>query len=312
MTKQQSDNAVQSLLEEKLRNFAAAFCGSSRKLFVDAQGTLVHSGEFGAYREAIVREYLRSFMPQRMAIDTGFLVNSSGSISHQCDVVIYDKSITPLLQSESYQRFYPIESVCAVGEVKSVVSLSELKVALRKMARAKSMRETLHEPYYVHCTKEEANRSVFQPTRDEQDQLVTFLICEKFSFDVAANIEEVLSCYAEELPHYPVNLRHNFILSIEDGLICYVAPSGALYPYSNKSTIVDDYEGTDELKSTRIEMRMMKNRLILCQQGSFEHLRHFSVMFHSAISLASIFFPDMGRYIKSQDDVMYKDIDPVR
>ncbi|TPA31605.1 hypothetical protein DIJ61_04375 [Burkholderia pseudomallei] len=246
-----------------------------------------------------------------MAVDSGFIVTSSGRISTQCDVVIYDRSVTPLLQNDYKQRFFPLESVCAVGEVKSVMSLADIKAALRKLAGVKSLRDTLHEPTYVHCVKEEGLASEYEPHRDERDQIVTFLICERFAFDIADKMEEVLSCYVQEHPKYPSNLRHNFALSVRDGLLTYVHHSGPLFPFPTKSTEVLHYDDPSEPQRATVEARRMKNRLVIPQPGSVEHIRHFSTMMHQALTIVSVLFPDMGRYIQAQDDVWYKDVDAV-
>ncbi|MPV71504.1 DUF6602 domain-containing protein [Burkholderia sp. BE17] len=311
MTKQQAGNALQALLDEKMRVFADAFVDGSRRLFVDDKGALVHPGEFGSYREAITKDYLSAFVPQRMAIDSGFVVTASGRISTQCDIVIYDRSVTPLLQNDHKQRFFPMESVCAVGEVKSVLSLGDLKTALRKLAGMKSLRDTLYEPSYVHCSKKQGLASIYEPHRDERDQIVTFLLCEAFSFDIADNLEEVLACYMQEHPQYPSNLRHNFVLSIGDGLLTYLHPSGTLCQFPSRLTEVVHFDNTEEPQRVTLEARRMKNRLVMPLPGSFEHLRHFSTMMHQALMVVSVLFPDMGRYIQAQDDVLYKDVDVV-
>lgn len=311
MTKQQTGNALQALLDEKMRVFAEAFVDGSRRLFVDEKGALVHPGEFGSYREAITHDFVRAFVPQRMAVDSGFVVTSSGRISTQCDVVIYDRSVTPLLQNDYKQRFFPVESVCAVGEVKSVMSLADLKAALRKLSGVKLLRDTLHEPTYVHCVKEAGLASEYEPHRDERDQIVTFLICERFAFDIADKMEEVLSSYVQEHPKYPSNLRHNFVLSVQDGLLTYVHHSGPLFPFPMKSTEVIHYDNTSEPQRVTVEARRMKNRLVMPNSGSLEHLRAFSTMMHQALTAVSVLFPDMGRYIQAQDDVRCKDVDAV-
>ncbi|WP_175832372.1 DUF6602 domain-containing protein [Burkholderia cepacia] len=309
MTKQQAGNALQALLDEKIRVFAGAFGGGARRLFVDDKGALIHPGEFGSYREAITQDFLRAFIPQRMAVDSGFVVTASGRISTQCDIIIYDRSVTPLLQNDQKQRFFPMESVCAVGEVKSVLSLGDLKTALRKLAGIKSLRDALYEPSYVHCSKKEGVASTYEPHRDERDQIVTFLLCEAFSFDIAGNLEEVLACYVQEHPQYPTNLRHNFVLSIRDGLLTYLHPSGTLCQFPSRLTEVHHFDGTEEIQRIALETRRMKNRLVMPLPGSFEHVRHFSTMMHQALITVSVLFPDMGRYIQAQDDVWYKDVD---
>lgn len=287
MSKQQNFNAFQTLLNEKIRIFVDAFCDGSRRLFVDSNGELVHPGEFGTFRESITRDFLKGFVPQRMAIDTGFIVNSYGKISSQCDIVIYDRSVTPLLQNADHQRFFPIESVCAVGEVKSLLSLADLKIALRKLSSIKLMRDSLSTPSYVYCTKEDGLASTYEPHRDERDQVVTFLLCEGFKFDLNAKAEEILGCYVEEDPKYPTNLRHNFVLSIKDSLLTYLYPNkndGTLYPFPSKKTQIFDYGDTSELQASHITSCPLTNRIVFPSPGSFEHVRHFSNMLHQTLT----------------------------
>ena len=314
MTKEQPKNAITTLLNENIRLFASAFCDSSRELFVDRDGQLVHPGEFGTFREALTCDYLKAFVPQRLGIDSGFVVTASGKISSQCDIVIYDRSVTPLIQNANRQKFFPVESVCAVGEVKSVLTLSKLKSTLRKLAEVKMLRDSLSSPSYVHCSKiEGASKAIFAPERDELDQFVTFLVCERFDFDLQQNAKEILNCYVETSPIIPVNLRHNMVLSIENGLLTYIHKNDdLLYPFPMKSTVVVDYEGSSEPKSSYIKGKGLRNRFVIPCKGSFEHIRHFSTMFHQSLSTVSIFFPDMGLYVQPQDDVQWIDHDYVR
>ncbi|MDE2401974.1 MAG: hypothetical protein KGL90_09950 [Burkholderiales bacterium] len=224
------------------------------------------------------------------------------------------RAATPVLQNANRQRFFPVESVCAIGEVKSVLSVTDLKVALRKLAEVKLLRDFLSDPSYVYCAKESGLRSKFEPQCDERDQLVTFLLCERFDFDFAKNMESILSCYGEEHPKYPANVRHNFVLSIKDGLLTYIfsKEDGVLYPFSMKLTDVFDCGGTDRVKSISAKPRTLTNRFIKPSPGSYEHIRHFSSLLHQALTTVSVLFPEMGKYIPSQDEVQYKDIEPIR
>lgn len=308
MSKHQSDNAIALLLNEKMRHFRLSFQESSRELFVDSEGKLVHPGEFGEYRESITKDFLSAFVPQRMGIDSGFVVTSSGAISTQCDLVIYDKSVTPLLKSENLQRFFPVESVCAVGEIKSKLSLSELKNALRKLATVKSMRESLLQPTYIYSRKEDGLSGDYKPESDERDQIISFLICESFRFDLRENLSEIVSCY-KQLPHQPFCHRHNMILSIEDGLIAYLHPNGYLFPFPSKTTEVHDYQAGETLKSVNIVPKRLKYRLVLPNENSLEHIRHFCTLFHQSLSVVSVLFPDMGNYIQAKEDVMFVDLE---
>ena len=58
-----------SILKEKINNFIASFLSTSNELFDDEKTKrLFHAGEFGAYREAIVREFLQFIVPRGLDI----------------------------------------------------------------------------------------------------------------------------------------------------------------------------------------------------------------------------------------------------
>lgn len=306
VSKQQSDNALSTLLDEKIRSFVASFIESSRRLFVDEQGTLVHSLEFGVYRERIVGDFLKLFTPERMGLDTGFVVNSNGRISTQCDIVIYDKTVTPLIRDDQFQRFFPIESVCAVGEIKSHMSLTELKKALRKLAKLKSLRDSLYEPSYSYTLKSGGILgSTFEPERDELDQIFTFLICESFQFNVQHHLQDIVNCYNEELPNHPFCHRHNIILSLRDGMLAYLHPNGSIFQFPSHLLTLIDENGSRSSQALRL-----KHRLILpIEEQSIEHLRHFCTLFHQGLTTVSVLYPDMGRYIQSREDVVFIDLE---
>ncbi|UMR29455.1 hypothetical protein MJ904_20680 [Massilia sp. MB5] len=312
MSKQQSRSPLQALLDQNIRHFVDAFRDSSRHLFADAEGKLVHPGEFGAYREGVTKKFLQAFSPQRMAIDSGFVINPTGRISSQCDVVIYDRSVSPLLENEQLQRFFPAETVCAVGEVKSVISRSQLETALRKLAAIKSMRDTLWEPRYSYTVKEQGIRGEFQPEIDERDQIMTFLICESFAFDFREEAEHIFACYAAENPKYPRCLQHNMILSLKDGLVAYFHPGeNVLFHASTKVTKLLDYAHGAELAAVRMAAKPMTRRFIRPEQAaSVEHIRQFAKLLFLGLCSTSVLVPEVSKYLVSEEDVLFADYAP--
>ena len=140
-----ANNIIDKLIEERIDGFRSAFAQHAKELFRDdsKQNKLSHPGEFGTYRERIVRDFLQSFLPQRLAIDTGFVVNALGEVSGQIDLVIYDPSLTPPLESKNRQRFFPVETVIAAGEVKSDVNSDQFTDALIRLSKVKEMRSAL-------------------------------------------------------------------------------------------------------------------------------------------------------------------------
>ena len=266
-----SNKVLQSLTIERIERLRLAF-SSSKNVFWDTEtGRLSHPGEYGTFREKAVQELLKLFTPEQFGIDNGFVITNLGDVSSQCDVIIFDRSKTPSIVTESHQRFFPVESVVAVGEVKSNVgSGSSLIGFLSKLAKIKALREriTNPSPYRSH-----ENRS-YEPHRHPFDQMFTFLICNKFAFDPK-------SIKLEYDKQTPVRFRHNLVLSITDGLYCYGTIGGPPnIPYPNTADTEHLIQwisaGNDELPS---------------------HIGIFLSYLYNALNVVTLLEPDMALYL---------------
>jgi hypothetical protein len=99
-----------------------------------------HPGELGEEREAIIRSFLKAYLPKRFEISTGFVFDCEGNVSNQIDIVIADSLVCPLIETVGGKRYYPCESVVAVGQVKSsVTSNTELRSALDNLESVKRL-----------------------------------------------------------------------------------------------------------------------------------------------------------------------------
>lgn len=128
------------LIEDRIFEFYKAFT-DVEILFLNKEEDYFHPGEYGTYREKLIINFIKNIIPANFGIGGGFIINNENKLSTQCDVVIYDKVNTPLLQ-ERLTNFYPIETCVAVGEVKSTLSTKELKEALCKLAKHKKLRNS--------------------------------------------------------------------------------------------------------------------------------------------------------------------------
>lgn len=121
------NSIIRNTTIENYLNLKSAFENSKKIFSSQKDGKIFHNGEYGTYREDLVKRFLRLYIPSRLDIGTGFLINAEGDISTQCDIIIYDRYTTPIIESSGNQRFFPIETVAAVGEIKSTVqSMTEL------------------------------------------------------------------------------------------------------------------------------------------------------------------------------------------
>lgn len=96
-------------------------------LFARAVAGTKHKGLKGELREIIVRQLLRPFLPPVYDIGSGEIISAYGDTSAQTDIVVCDKRIAPPLLIGADKGFFPIETVIASIEVKSVLTNIELK-----------------------------------------------------------------------------------------------------------------------------------------------------------------------------------------
>jgi len=183
------------LLNRKIDTFKSVFLEDSEGIF-KLDGKLFHPQEFGAYRERVLSEIIKTVIPQNFDISDGFIITSKNKVSTQCDIILYDKNNTPII-NDGVLRFFPIESVFAIGEVKSIInSKAELKQILLKLAEQKKLDQDIIS------------------LKSSGEPLVSFLVCKKLNFAFQSEFDELYENIENKY-------RHNFILSIEDGLVTY-------------------------------------------------------------------------------------------
>lgn len=128
-------------------DFKNLFTNISKRMradFESARATLSHPGLKGAAFEGTVKQFFRQYLPDRLGVATGQLVDSTGSLSKQLDVVIFDKSKTPILYENNGVQVIPVECVYAVIEVKARLDASELPSIHANMLSVKSLKKTAY------------------------------------------------------------------------------------------------------------------------------------------------------------------------
>lgn len=86
-----------------------------------------HWGEEGRFKEAVLKNVLRKFLPSNLSVGTGFILKAMGQndedniLSSQLDIIIYDNT-KPLLFSEGDFIITTTSNVRAILEVKSRIT----------------------------------------------------------------------------------------------------------------------------------------------------------------------------------------------
>jgi hypothetical protein len=88
-----------------------------------------HPGLKGLFREAFIEHVITPLLPTPYKVSTGVIVDFHGSQSNQADVIIWDDAIYPPLYTARGAGVFAIESVVATIEIKSTVTLDEIRSA---------------------------------------------------------------------------------------------------------------------------------------------------------------------------------------
>jgi hypothetical protein len=119
------------------------------------------------------------YVPKIYDKSSGFVINSDNKIGFQCDIIIYQKDITPHIENFDNQNFFPIESVVAVGEVKSTInSPSDLNKYLIKLSELKKFRKITNN----HRVYRNIFNDKFEILENPFHNIFTFITCHKFNF----------------------------------------------------------------------------------------------------------------------------------
>lgn len=264
-----------NLIESEIKKFNSAFAEDSYNLFYDeSKKQLIHAGEYGTYREIVCKQFLRYFIPGNLAISSGFIMTPKNEISTQCDIIIYDPYNTPLIQTDERQKFFPVETLAAVGEIKSSMSKAGLIDALKKLSATKKLRESMVQPCTTIKKKIPGN---YDPNVC-YDQLFTFLICKNLNF----NINDLPNVIIEAYNSISIQYRHNLILSLDDGVFFYGNGDKTFcwptFKSKDGKQTVPSYWDKDE-------------------KDSYLHYKIFAQQLFMGMTDASIFYPEMINYL---------------
>lgn len=183
---------------QKLREFVNVFSSDCENIFKTKNNTLIHPGEFGKYREEVTKNILRNLLKKSYSIGDGFILTNKDRVSTQCDIIIYNSESIPLVQ-DSLVKFYPVENVIGIGEVKSSLNKTQFKETLIKLAQNKSLQ--------MERIKKDSKTNYF----DEYNSICSFLICNDVDFDLQAiKFDDIYK-------GLDISLRHNCILIVNKG-----------------------------------------------------------------------------------------------
>jgi len=161
----------------------------------------MHRGAAGENREDLVVRFLADHLPKRFGVRRGFAISLDDGVSRQADVLVVDHVNNAPIHPTASHELWPVEAVYALVEVKTELSPSYLKDAVKKCRRFKQL-----------------NRR-FVGVRDQRIEESLFVI---WSFD-GAGAETIKENLVEAVRDVPVVERPDLVVDL-NGL---VATSGS-------------------------------------------------------------------------------------
>jgi len=96
----------------------------------EIRATFDQTGDKGTALEKTFREFLREYLPRRLQVGMGEIIDTKGHRSNQTDIVIVNED-HPLTFTRDLPGLFFIEGVCAVAEVKTTLTSDELDKTLK-------------------------------------------------------------------------------------------------------------------------------------------------------------------------------------
>lgn len=189
------------------------------RMKVDLRERLIaHPGELGTDREEVVRTFLRAYLPKRFEVSTGFVFDASGVVSKQIDVIISDSLVCAHFETVGGTRYYPCESVVAVGQVKSsLTSKSKFFDALENLKSVKSLDRSARGRAFDSRFNEK-----IEPLFNYLHQIFSFVLVTGRTISDSVIQEHVLDYITSHEPH----LWPNVILALDRYLVTFCCDDG--------------------------------------------------------------------------------------
>jgi hypothetical protein len=130
-----------------------------RSALAEIRSELEHSFSVGTRVEAILRRFLRDYLPSSSAAGTGEIIDSAGNATGQVDVVI-TREYHPYINSPNEPGLYLIEGVACAGEVKTQLTSTELRTTIENCRKYKRLKPSIDRGASVMSNPEDIDRFI--------------------------------------------------------------------------------------------------------------------------------------------------------
>ena len=112
-----------------LESYSSEFTAQLRRI----NAFITHPTSIGTSHEGIIRRFLQKYIPKRLAVGEGFIIDQQNNPSKQCDIVIWSHLDYAPYYREGDFVILPAEAVKAVIEVKTTLDKGQIISAYKNL-----------------------------------------------------------------------------------------------------------------------------------------------------------------------------------
>lgn len=293
-----ASDKLKNIFNRHIEQFVGLFSEDSTLIFKSEKGKLIHPGEYGRYREESCKELLRLILNKHVNISDGFVITGNDTVTSQCDIIIYNSDISPII-ADGIARMFPAEEVRMIGEIKSTLSRKDFIDALRKLAENK--KKIIEGRYGYGIAQKEEDCKMY-------DTIGSFLLCNKLSF----NYDELT--YDEIYGDIDKKYWHNIVLSVEDVTMNYLLRLGDFSQkvkdvfIKNNVDIMKEvafYYPTFECSGEKVET--VENYIHIMKEDKYAHIKSFCIGVASCCKEVWIYQYDPIVYLGMETDLIKRE-----
>ncbi len=176
---------------------------------------LTHGGEKGAAAENAVGDLLRTYLPRKMSLGSGFVLVGDNWVSQQCDIILHDEFLNCPVYSFGDSALHPSESVYGTVEV-TMGKLTKAKLE-EDINKCSGIRTAVRErgQHYVAMVIDEDDESMARPQvmRDMVPPRFYMVALDGESLPMATTIEEAATAANKGAPNAHI---HGLLLLGDD------------------------------------------------------------------------------------------------
>ncbi len=207
-----------------------------------------HTVAVGENKEIAIFKQLEAVLPNGIAVGSGFVFDITGSVSRQCDIILYEKdfAIRCPINGDEKNCYYNIESVIAVGEIKSTITTKEYEDCLKKFEQLLKLQRYKHPNHNASMRKYFSSLSMVsvvdkitnQLPKTQFDGIFKFVCCENLS----VSFEQIVKSWIERQENQEQMFSVMFDLSGK--FYCFGTENNISYtPYQSDRIIEADENG---------------------------------------------------------------------